>query len=147
MHGALKVMENMIRKERMSKDEFCKAMPILPKSDEEKPADQAAKFSSEIVKLLKQLTNNEMSLEVIADIFSQEDGSSLLKGDAVQEQARLPAGCKEQGHPAAPDACVNQIIVEAVVKCTRENSESFAAQELEATRRLKTCIILDASQF
>ena len=57
--------------------------------------------------------------------------------DAVQEQARLPAGCKEQGHPAATDACVNQIIVEAVVKCARENSESFATQELEATRQLE----------
>ena len=76
----LKVIEKMIRKERMSKDEFCKAMPILPTSDEEKPADQAAKFSSEIEKQLKQLTNNEMSPEAIADIFSQEDGSSLLKG-------------------------------------------------------------------
>lgn len=393
VYGALEVMEVMIQKERMSKDEFCKAMPILPTSDEEKPADQAAKFSSEIEKLQKQLTANEMSPDAIADIFSQEDGSSLLKGglrsiagkrafeelfsanfkdtafesaenlylsingllkrhnvqifsgdslnstgsspsgitfrppshgesdkkrvmsisplasetlspelkqipngvgsyskeeyeamyavstllalplsngsahftedakllackmevfqralfslvgkvaelvvahtdkrdswasvfgrrylvttsviskaadlffpvtpvsiglgfrhpdlhvgarayfmlldecsqntvnngsqaianlwdvkfnahenlvsfvlrvqghrDAVQEQARLPAGCKEQGHPAATDACVNQIIVEAVVKCARENSESFATQELEATRQLE----------
>ena len=52
VYDALKVMEVMIRKERMSKDELCKAMPILPTSNEEKPADQAAKFSSEIEKLL-----------------------------------------------------------------------------------------------
>ena len=60
--------------------------------------------------------------------------------NAVHEQARISAGCKarnERSHPAASGDCVKQIVVEAVVGGTRENSESFAAQELQAARLLE----------
>ena len=76
---ALQVVGEVIRMDRMTKEEFCKAMPIPPASNE-KPADKAAKFSSELETLSKQLSNNEMPPEVIDEFLAQENCISLLKG-------------------------------------------------------------------
>ena len=54
---ALQVVEEMIRMKRMTTEEYLKAMPILPTSNE-MTADKAAKFASEIDKLSVELSNN-----------------------------------------------------------------------------------------
>ena len=65
----LQVVEEMIRMKCMTKEEYLKAMPILPTSDE-KTADEATKFSSELEKLSTELSNNEMSPEVIGEFLT-----------------------------------------------------------------------------
>ena len=70
----------------MTKEEYLKAMPILPTSDE-KTADKAAKFSSELEKLSTELSNDEMSPEVIGEFFVQADGTGLLKGELTMDGA------------------------------------------------------------
>ena len=76
---ALEIVEEMIRNERMTKEEYLKAMSIIPTSNE-MAADKAAKFASEIGKLSVELRNNVLPPASIGEFFVHADGTSLLNG-------------------------------------------------------------------
>ena len=75
----LGIVEEMIRMKRMTREEYLKAMPIIPTS-KEITVDKAAKFASEIGKLSVELCNNELSPASIGEFFVQADDTSLLNG-------------------------------------------------------------------
>ena len=65
---ALGIVQKMVQNKRMTKEEFLKAMSIIPKSNET-TADKAAKFASEIGELSDELSNNELPPASIGEFF------------------------------------------------------------------------------
>ena len=88
---SLGTMRDMIRNGRLTKEEYLKAMAIIPTS-KETTTDEAAKFDSEIDKLSAELNNNVLSLEAISKFFVQADGRtsddflSHAQGNDAQHQ-------------------------------------------------------------
>ena len=67
-----------------------------------------------------------------AEYYLEEGMVTLLLrlqglSNAAQEQTRLPVGCEERVHPAATNACVLQIAIEALVTCTRERTDTYGS--------------------